>query len=715
MLHNMARTKQVARKSIGDKAPRRRLTRESPKTLTTFDHTGNNILLLGERMSSHSGLSAFPFQVYILSAAADLATDDEFPDKLGDYIQGNDACIRFNENCRWHLEIYTLPQASILDCINHHEREKHHRKLLGRGPVMLNRKELLVVDNLHWESKGLLSIEYTAQFLGRDGSEREFENHVHHESGLDEGEELALPNLRQDLVVRRHRDADALVEVLNFIWYDEGHEWVLGPLMERNIALGWETDPDLIRYNTLPSTPVAKNITRGYICGEKRPREDYEDENQDEDDEDDEIFSKFDVEALATYGELCDPETAVPKSILHVIRRSIPSEPEVLLSLDLPNINIHESVDSVGTRCFDCQHISHTSSPVHFSYNLYVLGKKTYSPDTLFALLNCKFLAPLPWMLHVYEVGNLPEALSHYSTEMATRDVSRRLPRSYARPPEQPLPHVFLYIDEHTSQETGPRIVTMTDNNSTSPGTALKVTFPGGWEDAAQMIFTYIVLCAETPGIIALTRDCTPPSIMASVSLTDVHPLSGPCRSFEQAHLTLTLALDDDATRAVSIHTQDTILTPNIYLWDTFLRIIDVETNTEVPVPPPQVYHRESRAWSVEQLQALSFSFSTTSTAQHQILTLRPGEKVVRTVIFKDSQLRERYQDVLVCGRSYKIEMKPEQAAARWIWGDLEDDIGPLGSSRLQVLKCNNTAIFSFTGKSPTKECLSLPHCHLDE
>ncbi|THY72536.1 hypothetical protein D6C86_05853 [Aureobasidium pullulans] len=711
----MARTKQVARKSIGDKAPRRRLTRESPKTLTTFDHTGNNILLLGERMSSHSGLSAFPFQVYILSAAADLATDDEFPDKLGDYIQGNDACIRFNENCRWHLEIYTLPQASILDCINHHEREKHHRKLLGRGPVMLNRKELLVVDNLHWESKGLLSIEYTAQFLGRDGSEREFENHVHHESGLDEGEELALPNLRQDLVVRRHRDADALVEVLNFIWYDEGHEWVLGPLMERNIALGWETDPDLIRYNTLPSTPVAKNITRGYICGEKRPREDYEDENQDEDDEDDEIFSKFDVEALATYGELCDPETAVPKSILHVIRRSIPSEPEVLLSLDLPNINIHESVDSVGTRCFDCQHISHTSSPVHFSYNLYVLGKKTYSPDTLFALLNCKFLAPLPWMLHVYEVGNLPEALSHYSTEMATRDVSRRLPRSYARPPEQPLPHVFLYIDEHTSQETGPRIVTMTDNNSTSPGTALKVTFPGGWEDAAQMIFTYIVLCAETPGIIALTRDCTPPSIMASVSLTDVHPLSGPCRSFEQAHLTLTLALDDDATRAVSIHTQDTILTPNIYLWDTFLRIIDVETNTEVPVPPPQVYHRESRAWSVEQLQALSFSFSTTSTAQHQILTLRPGEKVVRTVIFKDSQLRERYQDVLVCGRSYKIEMKPEQAAARWIWGDLEDDIGPLGSSRLQVLKCNNTAIFSFTGKSPTKECLSLPHCHLDE
>ncbi|CAC9887969.1 unnamed protein product [Aureobasidium pullulans] len=582
--------------------------------------------------SDYLGLSAFPFQVYILSAAADLATDDEFPDKLRDYIQGNDGCIRFNENCRWHLEIYTLPQASILDCIDHHEKEKHHRKLLGRGPVMLNRKELLVVDNIHWESKGLLSIEYTAQFLGRDGSERELENHVHHESGLDEGEELALPNLRQDLIVRRHKDADALVEeVLNFIWYDEGHEWVLGPLMERNIALGWETDPDLFRYNTLPNTPVAKNITRGYIRGEKRPREDYEDENQDEDEEDVEIFSKFDVEALATYGELCDPDTAVPKSILHAIRRSIPSEPEVLPSLDLPNINIHESVDSVGTRCFDCQHISHTSSPVHFSYNLYVLGNKTYSPDTLFALLNCKLLAPLPWMLHVYEVGNLPEALSHCDTEMATRDVSRRLPRSYARPPEQPLPHVFLYIDEHTSLETGPRIVTMTDNNSTSQGIALEVTFPGGWEDAAQMLFTY------------------------------------------------------------------------------------VETSTEVLVPPPQSYHGEFRALSVEQLQALSFSFSTTSTARHQILTLRPGEKVVRTVIFKDSQLRERYQDVLVYGRSYKIEMKPEQTAAKWIWGDLEDDIGPLGSSPLPVLDCDNTAIFSFAGKSPTKECLSLPHCHLDE
>lgn len=202
---------------------------------------------------------------------------------------------------------------------------------------------------------------------------------------------------------------------------------------------------------------------------------------------------------------------------------------------------------------------------------------------------------------------------------------------------------------------------------------------------------------------------------MASVSLTDGHPLSGPCRSSEQTHLTLTLALDDDATRAVSIHTQDTILTPNIYLWDTFLRIIDVETNTEVLVLPPQSYHGGSRALSVEQLQALSFSFSTTSTARHQILTLRPGEKVVRTVIFKDSQLRERYQDVLVYGRSYKIEMNPEQTAAKWIWGDLEDDIGPLGSSPLPVLDCDNTAIFSFAGKSPTKECLSLPHCHLDE
>lgn len=487
----MARTKQTARKSTGGEAPRKQLTSSISEAFTITDHTGNKVIIPGRY--SWSGLAFFPFQVYILESAKSLASDIDFPNKLRSYIASNDACIRFNENCRWRLEIFTCPQASVLDCINHHEQEKQHRKSVGIGPIMLNRKELVIVDNDDWESTGLLAVEYTAQLLGRDGSEREFENHINdHPSWEDDEEELALPGLRQDLHVQRHPHVNQFAEhFLQIVWDDEGHEWALSSLMERNVALGWPDEPHLLESNTLPDKPVAKQITRGYLRHEKRPR--LEDEDEDCDDEE---YNYHEWEDLITYGERCDPDTAMPKSIMHSLRRPASPVQISMQDLDLTGVEVREDIDSFGVKHIDCSHVSHAASNTFVSYSLYVIGQRSEPLQSLFALLNSKLLQRVPWKLHIYTMPDLPSALAHHNDEMAGRPPFNRSPTSYAGPREQPQSHIFLYLDGNTALDDGPKIVTQ---DSTKTGLVLEVLHAGGWENAAQMLFTYLILCAETP------------------------------------------------------------------------------------------------------------------------------------------------------------------------------------------------------------------------
>jgi hypothetical protein len=44
--------------------------------------------------------------------------------------------------------------------------------------------------------------------------------------------------------------------------------------------------------------------------------------------------------------------------------------------------------------------------------------------------------------------------------------------------------------------DAGPKIATQ---DSTKTGSVLEVLHAGGWENAAQMLFTYFILCTETP------------------------------------------------------------------------------------------------------------------------------------------------------------------------------------------------------------------------
>lgn len=490
----MARTKQTASKPIGAKGLRRQLLSSKFETSTITDHIGNQIAISSK--SSFRQIGFFPFQVYILTSAASLSTDSEFPTKLRNYINSNHAPIRFNEDCSWRLEVFSCPQGSVLDCINHHEEEKQHRKSLGKGPIMLNRKELLVVDDVNWQMKGLLSVQYTAQLLGRDGSERESENHVEdHPGWQDDEEELALPDLRQDLIVQRHSDADNLAErFLQFVWDDEGHEWAYSSLTERNIALGWPENPHLLESNTLPDKPVAKQITRGYLRNEKRPRID--DECEDEDDEDDQFTNYLEWEDIITYGERCDPNTGVPKSIVHAMELSPLTTCTTASRIDTEDVEVHEVIDHTGEKCVSCSHTAHASCNMKFSYTLYVIGQRAESPRAYFASLNRKLLRSVPWTLHVYSVPDLASALSHNGNEMTSRPASGRLPTSYAGPPDRPQSNVCLYVDEYMAWETGPKVVT---RDVATTGAELEVMHAGGWDDAAQMLFTWLVVCAETP------------------------------------------------------------------------------------------------------------------------------------------------------------------------------------------------------------------------
>lgn len=96
------------------------------------------------------------------------------------------------------------------------------------------------------------------------------------------------------------------------------------------------------------------------------------------------------------------------------------------------------------------------------------------------------------------------------------------------------------------------------------------------------------------------------------------------------------------------------------------------------------------------------------------MLTLRPGEITVHTVIFKSSCLFERYQGSLEEGKRYKIVLKPDQTVQRWIWGDPEDANGPLGVSAISILDAGEAAQFVFEGPNQEAASFALPHCHID-
>lgn len=207
----------------------------------------------------------------------------------------------------------------------------------------------------------------------------------------------------------------------------------------------------------------------------------------------------------------------------------------------------------------------------------------------------------------------------------------------------------------------------------------------------------------------------TTPSITASVSLTSRHPDSGLCCAPEKMHLKLTFALDAAVTRGVTVNTFDSILTSNNYLWDTFLYVVDSETEEEVSLPPPPFYLQQPLpAFSAEQLQALSFPFTTSSPARHQILTLRPEQRIARTAIFESSCLFHRYREVLVKGRHYDIKWKTGQTAKRWIWDDVNDTTGPLGWGQLPILPTEHVATFTFEGPTEAEIFFAQPYCYVD-
>ena len=170
-------------------------------------------------------------------------------------------------------------------------------------------------------------------------------------------------------------------------------------------------------------------------------------------------------------------------------------------SVESDDIMAHEAIDGTGKKCIDCSHTTHVAYSTKFSHTLYVIGHREEQPQTLFASLSRKLLRNVPWMLHVYVVPDLAAALAHNDNEMANRSASGRLPTSYAGLPEQPQSHIFLYFDEHMAWEAGPKIVTRA---ATMTDSVLEVMHAGGWDNATQMLFTYLAVCAETPRYTAL-------------------------------------------------------------------------------------------------------------------------------------------------------------------------------------------------------------------
>jgi hypothetical protein len=203
------------------------------------------------------------------------------------------------------------------------------------------------------------------------------------------------------------------------------------------------------------------------------------------------------------------------------------------------------------------------------------------------------------------------------------------------------------------------------------------------------------------------------PSITASISLVSQHPNSESCREPGKTHLNLKLTLDPATRRAITYNTCNSILTQNNYLWDSSLCIIDSEIEEEVILPPSPSYLSDTQqTLDVEQLQALTFPFADTSPARYNILTLQPGEKVIRTILFESSCLMHRYRGVLVEGRSYDIVLKPGRLGGRWISGDGEDETEQLCWGNIEFVDRGEVARFTFEQSKDGELGYPMPDCH---
>ena len=689
---------------------------------------------------------SFPFQVYILSSAAQVIEDTFFPRKLA-------AFIAQAGGGEWHLQIYHRPFPNILACIAHQRREILFRNRNGISPRMITEwmrpdrnllppyaihtGRIMIIDSHDWSDSGITFAQFDTPYYDHRGKDwkRALSGDVD--------------------IVQAFR-----CRVPRFINEQMAHDW-------RCAGAHW-TEEDLARRNGGGASPVlypAIDPTAHYDAEHEEvheldgtaaagpaPQEDV-DEDEDEDDGWAKIKDTFDTSWLFKQEN------------------------------DLTDFNSETYSDTLGLPVTSIWNAKVARIKPHFTVALYVaydfFQKQPVHPKALFGCLNQGLIAQEAWTLDV--VQNLPslDAAFHYharttaqrTTEICARRKERtqlvlgkvagsKLPveileyiegllsppeiPKYSSRPCRPFKDVFMYLDK-THQYTGPLIIYSNPDDfwaehdeaarKGQPGrvpqysagdwqnhgghlrnladaldyyeTTLRIVFQRYWHRVADEIHVLWSLCsprcleAESPKIPRVSIELTTPEICVWRSSFGMHPING--------HIDVKVKFSSD--REIIVPRRTGAYGPpydeDIFSHELFtdgVELIDLTTGEILPLvrrgPQQQAICLQSWAQTDELgfkagegIQGLdpSQNFAHFKANAYRSLDIRPRSKWWHYYV---------HNGLMKNGHQYAFKLRPGLTIPRWTYGKPGDLKGPFNLPPIPVTVDETPRQFKFRVES---------------
>jgi hypothetical protein len=197
------------------------------RQFTIKDHNEDEVSIAWcTEKNRNDTLPPFPFQVYLLSSAEQVAKGVKFPCDFAVFVQ---KIGPVHERSRCHFQIYRRTFPSILACIAHQKREILHRNRNGIIPRMVARwtqiemgdkGHIIVIDADNWANDGILLVSF-------DPAE------------YDNPNQFAAWNAAQvgdiDVVhARRAHNTGVFIHALERWWLNAGGHWTEDDLQRRN-------------------------------------------------------------------------------------------------------------------------------------------------------------------------------------------------------------------------------------------------------------------------------------------------------------------------------------------------------------------------------------------------------------------------------------------------------------------------------------------------
>ena len=133
-------------------------------------------------------------------------------------------------------------------------------------------------------------------------------------------------------------------------------------------------------------------------------------------------------------------------------------------------------------------------------------------------------------------------------------------------------------------------------------------------------------------------------------------------------------------------------------LWNSYLSIIDVSTEAEVPLAGLRSLFPLSSSYqdlSAKDLQ--EYSFMPEHPGRNCWITLQPGESFTHKSVFSKCRLYDRHKGILRVGKQYRVQLRKDLAIPRWSWGTELDLQGPFASMPMKVV-ADGDACFTLVG-----------------